>query len=126
VILYRLGYPRGSFIVLDEVHTALADDPNQGRGWPPQMLAEEVLARCERWNVRPHGTGDDARGLNNETLLEQLSRYGLHLVHPIKDRISGWVRLKQLMASARDDDPDLGLNTASAASQSRRTKSLGC
>lgn len=98
--------PVRSYVVVDELATAHANDPNEGLGWPPQMLAEETLARCKRWGVAPHGVGDDARGLQNDTLLEQLGSYGLHLDKPTKDRISGWVRLKQLMASARDDDPD--------------------
>jgi hypothetical protein len=99
-------FPKGSWIILDEVHSARTDDPSLGKGWPPQMVAEEVLAACERWGVRPRGVGDDARGLQNDTLLDQLSRHGLTLVKPQKDRISGWVKLKSLMAAARDDDPD--------------------
>lgn len=95
------AYPAKSWIVLDEVHTARSDDPSLGKGWPPQMLAEEVLAACKRRGVRPYGVGDDARGLNNDTLLDQLGQYGLHLVKPKKDRISGWVQLKALMSGAR-------------------------
>lgn len=98
--------PVGSYIVIDELATAHPNDPNEGLGWPPQMLAEETLARCKRWNVIPRGVGDDARGLQNDTLLEQLARYGLYLDKPHKDRVSSWVRLKQLMATARDGDPD--------------------
>lgn len=99
-------YPQGSWIIVDEVHSARTDDPSLGKGWPPQMVAEEVLAACERWGVRPQGVGDDARGLQNDTLLEQLGRHGLHLVKPRKDRISGWVKVKSLMAAARDGDPE--------------------
>ncbi|OCC24872.1 terminase [Croceicoccus estronivorus] len=99
-------FPKHSWIIVDEVHSARADDPNAGKGWPPQMVAEEVLAACERWNVRRYGVGDDARGLQNDTLLEQLSKYGLQLTKPRKDRISGWVKVKAMMAAARDGDPD--------------------
>lgn len=99
-------FPKGSWIIIDEVHSARADDPSLGKGWPPQMVAEEVLAACERWGVRPRGVGDDARGLQNDTLLDQLSRHGLTLVKPQKDRISGWVKVKSLMSAARDGDPD--------------------
>lgn len=100
------SYPRGSYIILDELATARPDDPNEGLQWPPSKLAEEVLARCERWGVRPHGVGDDARGIQNDTLLEQFRKFGLFLDKPVKDRVSGWVKLKQLMASARDKDGD--------------------
>ena len=54
--------PVGSCIVIDELATADPSDPNVGLGWPPQMLVEEILARCTRWKVRPVGVGDDARG----------------------------------------------------------------
>ncbi len=98
-------FPARSWIILDEVHTARADDLTQGKNWPPQMLAEEVLAACERWNVRPTGVGDDARGLQNDTLLEQLRRWGLNLNKPTKDGISGWVKVKAMMAAARAGIP---------------------
>lgn len=99
-------YPKDSWIVVDEVHSARTDDPSLGKGWPPQMLAEEVLAACERHNIRPHGVGDDARGLQNDTLLEQFRFHGLYLQKPTKDRISGWTKLKSLMSAARCGDPD--------------------
>lgn len=100
-------FPKRSWIILDEVHSARSDDPWLGKGWPPQMLAEEVLAACTRWGVRPSGVGDDARGLQNDTLLEQFRNHGLHLQKPVKDRISGWTRLKSLMSAAKSDDPDM-------------------
>lgn len=99
-------FPVRSHLVLDELATARADDPNEGLQWPPSKLAEEVLARCERWGVAPMGVGDDARGIQNDTLLEQFQKFGLNLGKPTKDRVSGWVRLKQEMASTAADDPD--------------------
>jgi len=96
----------GSVIVLDELATADAADPAIGLEWPPSMLAEETLARCKRWGVRPRGVGDDARGLDGSTLLEQFKTHGLHLRKPTKDRVSGWVMVKQMMDAARRDDPD--------------------
>ncbi len=98
--------PVRSIIVLDELATADSNDPNSGLGWPPSMLAEEILVRCARWNVRASGCGDDARGLEGSSLLDQLRRQGLNLQRPQKDRISGWVRLKSMMAAAKAGDPD--------------------
>jgi hypothetical protein len=100
------SFPAGSLIVLDEVTTADPRDPTRGLGWPPQMLAEEVIAACRRWRVSPRGVGDDARGLEGSTLLEQLRRWGLALERPVKDRISGWVAVKQMMSAAKSEDPD--------------------
>lgn len=101
-------FPRGSWVVVDEVHTARTDDPSVGKGWPPQMLAEEILAACDRWGIPPWGVADDARGLSgqDDTLIQQLQRHGLHMRRPKKDRISGWVQLKSLMLAAKNDDPD--------------------
>lgn len=99
-------YPTKSWIVLDEVHTARPDDPSQGKGWPPQVLAEEILARAAAWGLRAYGVCDDARGLQGDTLIEQFRRWGLYFQKPTKDRISGWVRLKSMMAAARTNDPD--------------------
>lgn len=99
-------FPAGSLLVLDEVTTADPRDPTRGLGWPPQMLAEEVVAACRRVGVSPRGVGDDARGLEGSTLLEQLRRWGLALERPVKDRISGWVATKQMMNAARTKDPD--------------------
>ena len=98
------NYPAKSCIVIDELATARADDPNEGLGWPPQMLAEEILTLCEGRGVRPIGVGDDARGIQNDTLLETLRQYGLDLDKPIKDRVSGWVNVTQMMANARDGE----------------------
>jgi hypothetical protein len=94
--------PPGSWVIIDEVHTARSDDPSMGKGWPPQMLAEEVTAACKRWNVKQSGVCDDARGLQGDTLIEQFQKWGLYFEKPTKDRISGWVKLKSMMAATRD------------------------
>jgi len=94
--------PPGSWLILDEVHTARSDDPSLGKGWPPQMLAEEVNAACKRWGIKQRGVCDDARGLQGDTLIEQFRKWGLYFKKPTKDRISGWVKLKSMMAATRD------------------------
>lgn len=99
-------FPKQSLVVVDEIAVCDPNDPTVGLGWPPQMLAEEILSRCKRWNVRPRGIGDDARGLDGSTLLEQFRRFGVSMQRPTKDRISGWVAVKQMMAAASGDDPD--------------------
>lgn len=94
--------PPGSWVIIDEVHSARSDDPSLGKGWPPQMLAEEVIAACKRWNVKQSGVCDDARGLQGDTLIEQFRKWSLYFEKPTKDRISGWVKLKSMMAATRD------------------------
>lgn len=94
--------PPNTWIIVDEVHTARSDDPSLGKGWPPQMLAEEINAACKRWGIKQRGVCDDARGLQGDTLIEQFRKWGLYFKKPTKDRISGWVKLKSMMAATRD------------------------
>lgn len=101
-----LVVPNESWVVLEELATAESGDPNVGLQWPPAMLAEAALERCKRWGVAPRGVGDDARGLQNDTLLDQLRDLGMSLRKPRKDRISGWTKLKSMMAAVRDGDSD--------------------
>lgn len=103
-------FPRGSLLVLDEVHTADPNDPAQGLRWPPQKLAEAIRERCGFWNMRPVGVGDDAVGLS-ETLIDVLRREGVWLRPPVKgpgSRIGGWQRLRgRLSRSVTRDGPGL-------------------
>jgi hypothetical protein len=101
-------WPKDSIILLDELSTALPDDPNVGMGWPPGMLAEAINEMCRRWNVRPEGVGDDAYGLD-ESLLSLFKRYGIHLQKPKKERIAGWSKMRNMLASARERDGRPGL-----------------
>lgn len=99
--------PKDSWFIVDEVHSARTDDPSQGKGWPPGVLAEEIKAAAERrgfWDLS--GVCDDARGLQGDTLIQQFQSYGLHFRKPQKDRISGWIKLKSLMSARRDDSRD--------------------
>lgn len=100
-------WPAQSRIVLEEVHSADPNDPSRGLNWPVSVLAEEILVACAKRNVRPQGCADDARGLGDETLCSEFRRFGLQVQRPNKSsRVAGWIRLKQFMASARDNDPD--------------------
>ena len=97
-------FPRGSLIVLDEVHTADPADISQGLRWPPGKLADAIRERCAFWNMRPYGVGDDAVGLD-ETLLEVLRREGVYLTKPTKgpgSRIAGWQAIRQRLVNATE------------------------
>ncbi len=99
-------YPQGSFIVLGELALAHPDNPTMGLNWPPQMLAEQVLADCKRFNVMPKGPCDNARGLGDSSLIDQLRDYGVNCRVPQKDRVSGWVQLKSMMKVASTYESD--------------------
>jgi hypothetical protein len=53
-------YPRNSLILVDELSTALPDQPHKGTGWTVPILAEEVTAMCKRWEISADGCADDA------------------------------------------------------------------
>ncbi len=101
-------YPKDSIILLDELSTALPDDPNVGMGWPPTKLAEAIKEMCGRWGVRPEGVADDAMGLE-ESLFEVLRRHGIWLEKPKKERIAGWQKMRNMLVSARERDGRPGL-----------------
>ena len=98
------------FILLDEVHTASPDDPNQGLGWPPGMLAEAIIEMGERWGVKSiRGVGDDAYGID-DSLLEVFRRdYHIYLNKPAKQRVSGWQKMRELLHNAKDRNGKPGL-----------------
>ena len=101
-----LVVPRDSIVVVDEIATCAGDDLNTGLGWVPAQLAEEIHLRCTRWNVRPRGCLDDARGLQGETLIEVFRGMGIYFEKFAKGRLAGWAAVKGRMAAVRDDDPD--------------------
>lgn len=101
-----LVVPRDTIVVVDEVATCAGDDLNTGLGWVPAQLAEEIHLRCTRWNIRPRGCLDDARGLQGETLIEVFRAMGIYFEKFAKGRLAGWAAVKGRMAAVRDDDPD--------------------
>jgi len=105
------GYPipQGSIIVLGELALAHPENPAEGLNWPPQQLAETVLADCARYGVLPKGVCDDARGIESDTVIKQIKKYGVTCVKPHKDRISGWVKLKSMMKVAAMYETDTPL-----------------
>ena len=75
-------YPRNSLLVLDEISTALPDQPNKGNGWTVQILAEEILAMSKRWGMRrAEGVADDAcfakTGHGSGSISEEFARYNV-------------------------------------------------
>lgn len=99
-------YLEGDRVIVEELSTAQDDDPNVGAGWPVAMLAEEVLARCEQWGVDAIGVADDARGLDGSTLCGQFAAKDVMVKRPMKDRISGWAKLKGMMKAATGEDDE--------------------
>ncbi len=99
-------YARGSLIVLDEISTALPDQPNKGNSWSIQILSEEILAMSKRWGMRrAEGVCDDAcfakSGHGSGSIAEEFARFNIYFRPARKaDRVSGWAIMKRLLADA--------------------------
>lgn len=114
----RVPVPRGSLILLDEVHTAVSlEDLNTGQEWAPGKLAEAIHDMTELWGLRnvPPGIGDDYAGLD-ESLLQVFQREGIYLQMPTKgkgSRVSGWSKMRDLFfnAKTRNGKPGMWVNT---------------
>lgn len=102
-------YPRDSLVLVDELETSKPDRPSEGMGWTVPILAEEMVAWCKRWKVRPDGVADDAifakGGHGSGSIAEEFMRYGVHF-DPAKkaDRLTGWNVMRRLLEDAGKPD----------------------
>ncbi|MGE8684086.1 MAG: phage terminase large subunit [Acinetobacter sp.] len=103
-------YPRGSIVVVDELVTNKAGNLNLGLGWTVPVLAEEIKKMCQYWDIKAQGVADDAcfahvRGHASASIADEFRADGVTF-NPAKkaDRISGWQRLKKLLANAGKPD----------------------
>jgi hypothetical protein len=104
------GFPRNSLILLDELATVDAQDPNLGLNWPVSKLCEAVVEMCDKWNVRsPEGVADDAMGLHGETLISIMGEHGVSLHRPKKGRVAGWATMRQLLHNAKEQNGKPGM-----------------
>lgn len=101
-------YPRGSIIVLDEYAVYRRDDLTKGLGWTAAITAEAIVDWCKTWQVKPRGVGDDAmfsRTGHDNSIANEFGAKGVTL-YPAKkgDRISGWQKMRRLLADAGKPD----------------------
>lgn len=102
-------YPRDSLVIIDELATSKRDRPNEGLGWTVPILAEEIVAMCKRWRIRPDGVADDAifakTGSGSGSIAEEFRRGGVYFYSANKsDRIGGWNIMRRLLADAGKPD----------------------
>jgi hypothetical protein len=102
-------YPANSIVLLDEIAFVEKDTLNKGLGLTVPTMAGEVIAQCKRWGIRPTGCLDDAcfsdHGSQAGRLSDEYRKAGL-IVHPVNkgDRISGWERMRRMLADAGQPD----------------------
>lgn len=107
-------YPRGSIVAIDELATNRSDDRlNDGIGWTVPVLSDAIREMCERWGISPDGVADDAifarTGSGAGCIADEFQREGVNFEPAQKgDRVSGWQRLRRLLADAgKPDRPGL-------------------
>jgi hypothetical protein len=103
-------YPRGSFVVLDELATARPNRPSEGMGWTVPRLAETIREMTGRWRVSAEGAADDAifartRGFDAATIADEFSGCGVRFLPAGKGgRKAGWQRMRTLLSQAGSPD----------------------
>lgn len=111
-------YPKGSVIIADEYAVYRRDNLSLGLGWTAAITAEAIVEWCKRWKVKPRGVGDDAMfaktGHGSGSIAAEFAAKGVALLPARKgDRISGWQRMKRMLADAgKPDVPGLYVSRA--------------
>ena len=96
-------YKRNSVVLVDELHSARDDDPNKGKGWPIEEIAERVIEMLDDWGLPHTVIADDAcfADHGNVSIASTFAQYGLRLQKAHKgDRVGGWEIMRDLMARA--------------------------
>lgn len=114
----QVYYPRGSVIVVDELATVRPNRPSEGLGWTVPRLAEAICELCNKWEIEPHGTADDAifaraRGFQAATIADEFSQQGVSFDPAGKGvRKAGWQKMRTLLSqSGMPDKPGLYIST---------------
>ena len=93
--------------MLDELAIADPVDLTKGLNWVVSRQAEEIVEMCRRWGMKPRGVADDecfsAHGHDAGSIAAAFAAAGVHFDRAHKGgRVSGWARLKQLLADASE------------------------
>ncbi len=102
-------YPRDSLILVDELSTAMPDQPNKGMGWTVPILSEEIVTMCKKWKIKPSGCADDAifsrMGSGHGSIADEFLRGGVRFFPAKKaDRLTGWNIMRRLLSDAGKPD----------------------
>lgn len=102
-------YPRGSLILVDELATNEPGNLNKGMLYTVPRLAEEIVAMCTRWGIKPNGVADDAcfakTGHGAGSISDEFRAAGVYFESAKKsDRVTGWAIMRRLLADAGKPD----------------------
>jgi hypothetical protein len=98
-------YPRGSYVMVDELATNKPNNPAVGMGWNVDQIASAIRSFCAKWDIEADGVADDAvfakTGASAGSIADEFHRAGVHFSKAGKaDRISGWQKMKRLLTDA--------------------------
>ena len=102
-------YPRNSLVLVAELAAVRRNNLDIGLGWTAVVTAEAIKELCKQWDVAPFGVADDAcfanSGSSAGSIADEFARGGVHF-QPAKkaDRITGWQRMKRMLADAGKPD----------------------
>lgn len=110
VSAHGILFPKRSLILLDELASCdfNSGDFNQGLRWPASVLAERISELCRTWNIPSNGVGDDAAGIE-DSLITFMRQYRIYLDKPIKGRITGWSRMREMLHASKERTGQPGL-----------------
>jgi hypothetical protein len=102
-------WPRGSYVLMDELSTHKPNNIAVGLGWNVDQIASAIREMCAKWDIEADGVADDAifarAGASAGSIAEEFQRAGVHFARAGKgDRISGWQTMKRLLANAGKPD----------------------
>ncbi|MES2390839.1 MAG: phage terminase large subunit [Acidobacteriota bacterium] len=102
-------YPRGSFVLVDELATHRPNNLAVGMGWNVDQLASVIREMCAKWDIEAAGVADDAcfakTGASAGSIADEFRHAGVHFERAGKaDRISGWQTMKRLLMDAGKPD----------------------
>jgi hypothetical protein len=114
-------YPKNSLVIVDELATNKKGNLTAGLGYNVSQLAEMIrMDLCAKWDVDATGVADDAvfarNGATAGSIAEEFHRYSVYF-NPAKkaDRISGWQKMKRMLADAgKLDRPGLYISRDAA------------
>jgi len=103
-------YPRGSFVLLDELATNEPGSLSKGLGWTIPILSEAIKDLAKTWGMRrAEGVADDAcfakHGHSVGSIAQEFRREGIYFIPAKKaDRKTGWEIMRRLLQDAGKPD----------------------
>ena len=102
-------YPRGSFLLLDELATNEPGSLTNGLDWTIPTLAEAVRDLCSMWNIQAYGVADDAifqrHGHGAGSIASEFQRERVYWSRAHKTRrVDGWQVMRRLLQDAGKPD----------------------